>query len=191
MACWIAWWPEYCKALVFVIASYAIAPTMLRHNWWVVFLKGLSHTSATCLFNKVLVWTIRIVPELLEIMRERGVYNRDTLLNIADKMVLFNTLIGCARRKDVFKTAFEINQYTLIDLAADRQKYVCQGQSLNLFLVPMIQNHIFLRCISMLWKILTFCRYTMYVLKAGVSASTGNVWLVTHNINSPSGLFVG
>jgi len=35
--------------------------------------------------------------------------------------------------KNVFKTAFEIDQRTLIDLAGDRQKYICQGQSLNLF----------------------------------------------------------
>jgi len=36
-------------------------------------------------------------------------------------------------QKDVFKTAIEIEQSDLITLAADRQKYICQGQSLNLF----------------------------------------------------------
>lgn len=36
--------------------------------------------------------------------------------------------------KDVFKTAFELDQRWLIDLAADRQPYVCQAQSLNVFL---------------------------------------------------------
>lgn len=35
--------------------------------------------------------------------------------------------------KAVFKTAFEIDQMDLIQLAADRQQYICQGQSLNLF----------------------------------------------------------
>jgi len=38
-----------------------------------------------------------------------------------------------AEDKAVFKTAFEIDQLTLINLAADRQPYICQGQSLNLF----------------------------------------------------------
>lgn len=38
--------------------------------------------------------------------------------------------------KDVFKTAMELDQRWLIDLAADRQPYVCQGQSLNLFFRP-------------------------------------------------------
>ncbi|MHA1538941.1 MAG: ribonucleoside-diphosphate reductase subunit alpha [Alphaproteobacteria bacterium] len=36
--------------------------------------------------------------------------------------------------KDVFKTAFEIDQKWLIDHAADRTPYICQAQSLNLFL---------------------------------------------------------
>lgn len=35
--------------------------------------------------------------------------------------------------KSVFKTAFEIDQKWLVQHAADRQPYVCQGQSLNLF----------------------------------------------------------
>jgi ribonucleoside-diphosphate reductase alpha chain len=35
--------------------------------------------------------------------------------------------------KQTFKTAFEIDQINLVKLAADRQKYICQAQSLNLF----------------------------------------------------------
>jgi ribonucleoside-diphosphate reductase alpha chain len=38
--------------------------------------------------------------------------------------------------KDVFKTAPEIDQRWLIDLASDRQEYIDQGQSLNLFFRP-------------------------------------------------------
>ena len=36
--------------------------------------------------------------------------------------------------KDVFKTAFEIDQRWVIDLAADRAPYICQGQSVNVFI---------------------------------------------------------
>lgn len=36
--------------------------------------------------------------------------------------------------KQVFKTAFEINQNWLVDHAGDRSPYICQAQSLNLFL---------------------------------------------------------
>jgi len=35
--------------------------------------------------------------------------------------------------KEVFKTAMEIDQRWLVELAADRQKYIDQGQSINLF----------------------------------------------------------
>lgn len=42
--------------------------------------------------------------------------------------------------KDVFKTAFEIDQNWLIELAADRQPFICQGQSLNLFILPTVSK---------------------------------------------------
>ena len=35
--------------------------------------------------------------------------------------------------KNVFRTAIELDQHALIRLAGDRQKYLCQGQSLNIF----------------------------------------------------------
>ncbi|MGC8803982.1 MAG: hypothetical protein ACP5PS_09485, partial [Bacteroidales bacterium] len=35
--------------------------------------------------------------------------------------------------KQLYKTAWEIKQRTLIDMAADRGPYICQSQSLNLF----------------------------------------------------------
>jgi ribonucleoside-diphosphate reductase alpha chain len=36
--------------------------------------------------------------------------------------------------KDIFKTAIEINQQWIIEHAADRQQYICQSQSLNIFI---------------------------------------------------------
>jgi ribonucleoside-diphosphate reductase alpha chain len=35
--------------------------------------------------------------------------------------------------KDIYKTVWEIKQRTIIDMAADRGAYICQSQSLNLF----------------------------------------------------------
>lgn len=35
--------------------------------------------------------------------------------------------------KEIFKTAFEIDQMWIVNHAADRQTYICQGQSVNLF----------------------------------------------------------
>lgn len=42
--------------------------------------------------------------------------------------------------KEVFKTAIEMDQRLLVDLAADRQQYICQSQSLNLFLPPDVDT---------------------------------------------------
>jgi ribonucleoside-diphosphate reductase alpha chain len=36
--------------------------------------------------------------------------------------------------KDVFKTAFEIDQRWIVEFAGDRAPFICQGQSINLFL---------------------------------------------------------
>lgn len=44
--------------------------------------------------------------------------------------------------KEVFKTAFEIDQRWLVDLARDRQEFVCQAQSLNLFFPAGIEKSI-------------------------------------------------
>lgn len=38
--------------------------------------------------------------------------------------------------KDVFKTAMEIDQTWIVQHASDRQPYICQAQSLNLFFAP-------------------------------------------------------
>src|SRR5690606_18957314 len=42
--------------------------------------------------------------------------------------------------KDVFKTAFEIDQRWLIEHAADRTPFVCQAQSLNVFLPASVHK---------------------------------------------------
>lgn len=42
--------------------------------------------------------------------------------------------------KEVFKTAFEIPQESLITLAHERAKYICQAQSLNLFMHPNVSK---------------------------------------------------
>ena len=39
-----------------------------------------------------------------------------------------------AEEKDIFKTAFEIDQRWVIELAADRSPLICQGQSVNVFI---------------------------------------------------------
>ena len=76
----------------------------------------------------------RINPYLLNLMKERGVYNKTTVERIRMAM-------GSVQKEDwltsdekeVFKTAFEINQMDILNQAVDRGVYLDQWQSLNLF----------------------------------------------------------
>lgn len=45
-------------------------------------------------------------------------------------------------QKDVFKTAFEINQRWVVELSNDRAPYLCQAQSVNLFLPADIDKQL-------------------------------------------------
>jgi ribonucleoside-diphosphate reductase alpha chain len=41
-----------------------------------------------------------------------------------------------AEERNVFKTAWEIDQHWVIEHAGNRQQFVCQAQSLNVFFLP-------------------------------------------------------
>jgi ribonucleoside-diphosphate reductase alpha chain len=64
--------------------------------------------------------------------------------------------------KDVFKTSMEIDQRWVIDLAADRQAYIDQAQSLNLFFRPDVHIKYIHAIHFMAWKkglkTLYYCR---------------------------------
>ena len=76
----------------------------------------------------------RIVPELYKIMVERGVYNKKTLDDIINNLGSVQHVDWLTKdEKWVFKNAFEIDQEVILRYASRRQKYLCQGQSLNFF----------------------------------------------------------
>jgi ribonucleoside-diphosphate reductase alpha chain len=78
----------------------------------------------------------RINPVLLDILKTRGYYNDDIVDSISfnkGSVQHLDSKILSDHEKEVFKTAYEINQKSIIDLAEQRQQWICQGQSLNLF----------------------------------------------------------
>ena len=76
----------------------------------------------------------RINPFLLNLMKERGVYNKTTVERIRMAMgSVRNEDWLTEHEKEVFKTAFEINQNDILNQAIDRGVYLDQWQSLNLF----------------------------------------------------------
>lgn len=54
--------------------------------------------------------------------------------------------------KDVFKTAVEIDQRWVVDMAADRQEQICQSQSLNLFFPANVSKQELHAAHMMAWK---------------------------------------
>jgi ribonucleoside-diphosphate reductase alpha chain len=75
--------------------------------------------------------------------------------------------------KLVFKTAQEIDQRWIIDLASDRQEYICQSQSLNIFLPGNVSkktlHEIHFRAWQKKVKSLYYCRSTSLQRAAKVS----------------------
>lgn len=76
----------------------------------------------------------RVNPVLIPIMKGRKVFNSETIMDIAKHKGSVQHVDWLdEEEKKVFKTAFEIDQYAIIRQAAARQRYIDQGQSINLF----------------------------------------------------------
>lgn len=75
----------------------------------------------------------RINKVLLEIMKERSVYNDAEVSKIARERTVKNCEWLTEHEKQVFRTAFEIPMDAYIDLCSQRQEYIDQGQSINLY----------------------------------------------------------
>jgi ribonucleoside-diphosphate reductase alpha chain len=74
-------------------------------------------------------------PYLVDLLEEKGQNTEPTWQSIVEHEGSVQHL-DCLTEdeKSVFRTAFEIDQRWIIELAADRTPYICQSQSLNLFL---------------------------------------------------------
>jgi len=76
-------------------------------------------------------------PELVKLLKEKGKNNRETWRSILVKGGSVQHLkFLTENEKDIFKTFGEISQKEIIIQAGARQKYIDQGQSLNLMIPP-------------------------------------------------------
>ena len=100
---------------------------------------------------------------LEKLLEKKGINNDKTWTSIlANRGSVLHVKELSDYEKDIFKTAIEINQQWVIEHASDRQQYICQGQSVNVF-VPADVNVKELHEIHMLaWKrklkTLYYCR---------------------------------
>ena len=73
-------------------------------------------------------------PYLADVLEKYGKNNDATWSNIMlNRGSVQHLKFLTQHEKEVYKTAMELNQETLVQHAADRQKYIEQGQSVNLF----------------------------------------------------------
>jgi len=102
-------------------------------------------------------------PNLEKLLKEKGINNKKIWQSIITNKGSVAHLEELSKNeRDTYKTAIELEQEYLVDLAADRQKYVCQAQSLNLFFTPDVNvrklNNIHKRAWSKKLKTLYYLR---------------------------------
>lgn len=97
---------------------------------------GIEPNAANAYNHKTLSGSFAVKnPYLEKLLEEKGLNNDDIWSSIFTNEGSVQHLDFLSQdEKDVFKTAFEIDQRWLIEHAADRTPFICQAQSLNVFL---------------------------------------------------------
>jgi ribonucleoside-diphosphate reductase alpha chain len=128
--------PEWCKGFGVRNASLrAVAPTKSTALIMGGISEGINPDPAMIYNQATAAGEVdRINPVLYEMMKERGVYNKREINKVIDD---FGSVKGVDwlsdSEKEVFKTAFEIGQGSVVRLASSRARYLDQWQSVNLF----------------------------------------------------------
>ena len=115
----------------------AIAPTRTNSVISGAFSQGVEPVDSNYFVAKQAKGTyVRKNPVLEKLLCERGVDDTiwEQILEAKGSVQDLECLTN--KEKEVFQTAREIDQFELIKQAADRQRFICQGQSLNLFVDP-------------------------------------------------------
>jgi ribonucleoside-diphosphate reductase alpha chain len=103
---------------------------------------GIEPNAANAYTHKTLSGSFAVKnPYLAKLLETKGMNNDDIWSSIFtnEGSVLHLDFLS-KDEKDVFKTAFEIDQRWLIEHAADRTPFVCQAQSLNVFLPANVEK---------------------------------------------------
>lgn len=136
MAIWFGE-PEWCKGLgIRNTHLIAIAPTKSTALIMGGISEGINPDPAMTFTQLTAAGEVdRANPTLLKLMKARGVYDDKHMKELADaqgSVQLVSWLTD--HEKEVFKTAFEINQRAILSMASARQMLgIDQGQSVNLF----------------------------------------------------------
>lgn len=129
--------PEWCEGTGQRNATVnAIAPNMSSAVLAGGVSQGIEPMVSNCFNQKTAAGELtRMNPMLVSLMKERGVYSLEVMDDLAmnyDGSVQHVDWLSDFE-KSVFKTAYEMNQMSIVRMASYRQRRVDQGQSLNLF----------------------------------------------------------
>lgn len=119
--------------------TMAVAPTTSSAFILGQVSQGIEPIWSNCYVKDIAKMKVTIKNPLLEnLLDQKGHNNRDTWQSIRDNdgSVQHLTDILDEKERDVFKTFPEINQMNIIQQAAARQRYIDQGQSLNIMIHP-------------------------------------------------------
>jgi ribonucleoside-diphosphate reductase alpha chain len=97
---------------------------------------GIEPIPANIYTHKTLSGTFAVKNPYLEtLLKEKGMNTEAVWGQILENEGSVQGLDGLTPdEKDVFKTAFELDQRWIVELAADRTPHICQSQSVNVFL---------------------------------------------------------
>ncbi len=115
---------------------------------------GIEPNAANAYTHKTLSGSFAVKnPYLKKILAEKGMDTDETWSAIFTNEGSVQHLdILSDVEKDVFKTAFEIDQRWLIEHAADRTPFICQAQSLNVFLPADVHKKVLHQVHFDAWK---------------------------------------
>lgn len=115
---------------------------------------GIEPLVANAYMHKTLSGTFEVRnPYLEEFLQEKGKNTEDvwTSIVVNEGSVQHLDFLS-ADEKNIFKTAFELNQQWLIEFAGDRSVYIDQSQSVNIFLLANVHKLDLHRLHYMAWK---------------------------------------
>lgn len=130
--------PEWCKGYgVANTHRLAIAPTKSTALIMGGVTEGINPDDGMVKTQRTAAGEVdRVNPQFLKYLKDNGLYTKARIREVREAMGSCQGVDWLSdEAKAVFKTAFEINQYAIINQAGQRGRFLCQWQSLNLFIV--------------------------------------------------------
>lgn len=158
----------------------AVAPTRTNSVISGAFSQGIEPIDANYFVAKQAKGTfVRKNPVLEELFCKKGI--KDTVWDyiLEEKGSVQHLDCLTDYEKEVFKTAREIDQFEIVLQAAERTPFICQAQSLNLFVDPEIEAEELVRLHLSAWKngvkSLYYLRSTSLVAKKDLSSPRAKI----------------